>query len=645
MRGETDALVRDGLSNLLREELLALTPERWRNILRTTACTMIMVIITMIFRIPLPAYVAYLVFMVSQADAAATLVTAIGGMVSVTLAVSLSILLYVFDAGEPALRLPLLALSAFLGSFLSRTSALGPVAFLSGYILVLTQTLLDGSPAPEPVVHGVLWLWVVVAAPVAETVVVTLLTGESPVTLARKQASNAIDDLAAYLENPCENDSMRLREQLLALEQLRNRALGWNKKLKVFAREDDIMLALLLEILAIALALPPETPVEQRQMFAASLRATRDPLLIRRRGQHGTAPPAPTVLPPAPIEASCMALRLAIDDLLRHAQGRAPQAPPPSLPKARAFLVPDALRNRDHGRFACKVMLAVLASYATYSLLDWPGIRTAVTTCFFVSLTTFGESLHKFTLRVSGALIGGLLAGLYLVFMLPLLTDIGQLSLAIGAVALFCAWVATSSEAISYAGLQIAFAFFLGALQGYGPVGDLTVLRDRVVGILIGNVWVTLIFASLWPVSTTSEIRKLQEAVLKQLGTLLRRGNSEISTADKLRLDEQLGHADLLRARSAFEWRAIDAERLLASAQDIDCITARTLILLRLRKAIGTSEAGRRHDMQLADRLFALAERRSLASDAGSVDAGTPEVLVQARQQLQEELDHASHSS
>jgi multidrug resistance protein MdtO len=72
-------------------------------------------------------------------------------------------------------------------------------------------------------------------------------------------------------------------------------------------------------------------------------------------------------------------------------------------------------------------------------------------------------------LRLSGAVIGGLIAGLCIVFVLPHLTDIGQLCLLIAVVSVGAAWVATSSELLSYAGLQIAFAFFLGVLQGLHP--------------------------------------------------------------------------------------------------------------------------------------------------------------------------------
>ena len=37
---------------------------------------------------------------------------------------------------------------------------------------------------------------------------------------------------------------------------------------------------------------------------------------------------------------------------------------------------------------------------------------------------------------------------------------------------------------ISYAGLQLAFAFFYSVFQGYAPDTDLDNVRNRVVGIL-----------------------------------------------------------------------------------------------------------------------------------------------------------------
>jgi multidrug resistance protein MdtO len=169
--------------------------------------------------------------------------------------------------------------------------------------------------------------------------------------------------------------------------------------------------------------------------------------------------------------------------------------------------VPDALSNPAHWQFALKTTIAIMIVYSVYTMLDWPGLRTSIITCFFVALGSVGETVQKLLLRLSGAIIGGLIAGLSIVFLLPHFTDIGQLSALTAVVALFAGWVATSSERLSYAGLQIAFAFFLGLLQTYSPATDLTVLRDRVVGIILGNIVMTLVFSSLWPESAVSRLR------------------------------------------------------------------------------------------------------------------------------------------
>jgi uncharacterized membrane protein YccC len=359
MVSATDRTHAGRLTALLRREL-ALEPARVRFIARIAAGATIVTTIAMLFRIPLPAYMAYLVFLISREDAPSTLVTAVGGLFAATVAVAASILLYVFDAGEPAVRIPVLVLSTFVASYLSRIPKLGSVARPAGFVLVLTQTLADQTAHTEVLTRSLLWLWVVVAVPAA---------------------------VAALLALCC-----------------------------------------------------PKT------------------------GRHSPR-----------------------------------QTGPDPDPNGASIRSNDAFVSRTHAWFALKVTCAVLASYLTYALLDWPGIRTAVTTCFFVSLGTVGERVHKLRLRMTGALMGGLLAGLCIVFVLPQLTDIGQLCVIVIAVSAFCAWISTSSETIAYAGMQMAFAFFLGVMQNYGPAYDLTVLRDRVVGIAVGNIWMSVMFTTLWP--------------------------------------------------------------------------------------------------------------------------------------------------
>ena len=69
----------------------------------------------------------------------------------------------------------------------------------------------------------------------------------------------------------------------------------------------------------------------------------------------------------------------------------------------------------------------------------------------------------------------------------------------IGRVLFIAGWVATGSEMISYAGLQIAFAFFYSVFRGYAPDTDLDNVRNRVIGILFGLIVTGLIFQYIWP--------------------------------------------------------------------------------------------------------------------------------------------------
>jgi len=69
-----------------------------------TACT-ITVAIAMVFRIPLAAYMAYMVFLTSKDDSAATVTMAVAGALAITLAVIFTLGLAQIDLGDPALML------------------------------------------------------------------------------------------------------------------------------------------------------------------------------------------------------------------------------------------------------------------------------------------------------------------------------------------------------------------------------------------------------------------------------------------------------------------------------------------------------------------------------------------------------------
>ena len=194
----------------------------------------------------------------------------------------------------------------------------------------------------------------------------------------------------------------------------------------------------------------------------------------------------------------------AADPLLTHALGRLERAASldfvagPSATRE-PLLANDAFSNPDYVRFALKTTLAAFACYFFYTSVDWFGIHTAMVTCYFVALGSVGETIHKLTLRIVGCLIGATLGMATILFVMPYMTDIGHLALVVGAVCFFAGWIALGSDRISYMGWQIALAFCLCTLDSFGPSDDLVAGRDRIIGIVIGNLVMSVVFSTLWP--------------------------------------------------------------------------------------------------------------------------------------------------
>src|SRR6186713_3095105 len=106
--------------------LVELAPRegRWAAVTRIATGCCITVAIAMVFEIPQPTYMAYIVFLISKDEKSGTITSALGGLVAVTLAVVLTLVLSLIDTGEPALRLPLMALATFAAMFSARTFSL-----------------------------------------------------------------------------------------------------------------------------------------------------------------------------------------------------------------------------------------------------------------------------------------------------------------------------------------------------------------------------------------------------------------------------------------------------------------------------------------------------------------------------------------
>jgi multidrug resistance protein MdtO len=493
------------------------------------ACT-ITVAIAMLFRIPLAAYMVYMVFLTSKEDTAATMTMAVAGTLAVTLAVIFTLGLAQISLGDPAIRLPAMALTTFLAMFSVRTFALGPISFLAGFLVVTMQSVIDEVPNPEAFTRTTLWLWVVVVVPAFTVTLINLLFGgPQGAAVAERGVRKVLTDLEAALSSG----------------EIAGRLAQWRAILVPLIEKSRNPPAIqrLLDALVILGAYPDPIPPREQARLSGLVRGCLGAL--ERRSPVAETPPE-TELPP-----EALAVTYAFAELQRELSRTPAHQPAHTGHQPRQLFVPDALSNPAHWQFALKTTIAIMIVYSVYTLLDWPGLLTSIVTVFFVALGSVGETVHKLVLRLSGAIIGGLLAGLSIVFVLPHFTDIGQLCALTAVIALFAGWVATSSERLSYAGMQIALAFFMGLLQTYSPATDLTVLRDRVAGILLGNVVMTLVFSGLWPESAITRLRGALADALRGIAALLR--SPENAETNRQHIVEALARADNFEALSHFE--------------------------------------------------------------------------------------------
>ena len=562
------------------------------------ACT-ITVAIAMVFRIPLAAYMAYMVFLTSKDDSAATLTMAVAGSLAVTLAVIFTLGLAQISLGDPAIRLPAMALMTFLAMFSVRTFALGPISFLAGFIIVTMQSVVDEVPNPEVFTRTTLWLWVVVVVPVVTTILINLLFGPSAAAVAERGVRKVLTDLEAALPDG----------------QVAGRLAQWRAILVPLVEKSRNPPAIhrLLDALVILEAYPDPIPPRGRSRLADLVRGCLGAL--ERRSPPAEAPPETESSPEAYAATHVFAeLQREFSRTPAHQSARSGHKP-------RQLFVPDALSNPAHWQFALKTTLAIMIVYSVYTMLDWPGLLTSIVTVFFVALGSVGETVHKLVLRLSGAIIGGLLAGLSIVFILPRFTDIGQLCALTAVVALFAGWVTTSSERLSYAGMQIALAFFMGMLQTYSPATDLTVLRDRVVGILLGNVVMTLVFSVLWPESAITRLRGALADALRGIAALLR--SPQNAATNRQHTVEALTRADNFEALSRFEIEMLPQQTHLPDLHGIERLAGAAFV-------VTSDPLARDVDAQAVSSLGEWLDRAARATAEGSALPSLAENLMTA---------------
>ncbi|HBS4056276.1 FUSC family protein [Klebsiella pneumoniae] len=181
---------------------------------------------------------------------------------------------------------------------------------------------------------------------------------------------------------------------------------------------------------------------------------------------------------------------------------------------------PLAWRSRLAATLRC-YQLAALICYVFYTAADWQGLHTIMLSCVIVAQPGLGATMQKTWLRIGGALLASLLALLLIVFVQPWTDSLtGLLAMSLPVLAL-AAWIAAGSERIAYAGIQIGFTFALAFLSWFAPLTNLTELRDRVLGILLGVLVSSIVHLYLWPDSEAPQLKTRLAALYRRLADCL----------------------------------------------------------------------------------------------------------------------------
>ena len=160
----------------------------------------------------------------------------------------------------------------------------------------------------------------------------------------------------------------------------------------------------------------------------------------------------------------------------------------------------------------------------------------------------------------------------------------------------------------------MAFAFFLCVIQGPSPAFDLSTARDRVIGILLGNVVAYLVFTNVWPVSVGKRIDPAIAALLRRLAALMTADKSArpaLASQAQSELAEIETDIDL----AAYEPSTVrpNAQWLVARREAADEIGALASPLLLDANKDATTSA------HIAERLEALASRFTVAEPPRAV--------------------------
>lgn len=487
----------------------------------------IMVCVAMIYEIPFVAVSCFVIFYVMRSDSAESNVLAVALVILASIVVVLLLAIIQLTLPSPAMRLGVLLVSSYFLLFFGISTQLGPLGGIIALVITFVLSILNYVEVPEIATRGTLYAWLMAATPMGIVILANWFWGRRPKKVLLFELEQRLLSCQKLLLQQEQIPELRaFIDQGMEVQQKR---IGWLKlfrlapKLRIQWAEHStlniyrLMLALLAWERSGAMHQPAATKLN---LWLAE--ACQQAAAFVVRGQSAVFTPALVLSEEQQRDLATLGpengkifteMLLALNALTKTQDFSSLQ--PEKIP----FAQPDIWRNPLYKHHAIKGTAAATICYMFYSIVDWQGIHTAMITCYVASLGTTADTMHKLTLRIIGCLIGAALGMLTLLFLMVHLNDLGSVLIVVFLVSLLSAWVFSGPERVSYAGIQIAFAYYLVLLHEYEPSFDFGAAWDRIVGVLLGNLMMYLFFTRLWPVGLQPSV----ESDLSQAQALLQK--------------------------------------------------------------------------------------------------------------------------
>ncbi len=600
-------------------ETLKPFPGRAQLTLRLALICTAIVLVADTFRLPFQDLMPFFILFITKEEKVTTTVSALLVLVTVTLAIAVSIVLFKFTGDRAEIRIPAIAAELFVGMYLFRVLAFGPVGWILGFICAASQSLVYLFPNPEETVHQFLWLWVAIAFSVTLAWIANLLL--FPVSASRLLQQEFVAGWHAVAAASAQLIMGSPSAESLLRPLVKRGPIRFLKLLKLSLiespdlRKKEVQLRrLILSVDKITKLIFSYARARRKSSAPAAIAPAETGILdglqkdaqrFQQQFEAGFVPTAVLTGSTTKRADDCPALQLVeaentVGDL---ADGATESENRPDKAEARAkrsLLVADAFTNPRHVQFALKVTLAGMIGYLFYTASDYYGIHTVFYTPLIIALASTGATIHKGLLRIIGCVFGAALALVCAIWVVPRYETLGTFLLIVFCLHGLAAWIACGSDRISYLGLQIALAFDLGFLQGYGPPHNIDPLRDRFIGIMLGLCIIAAVFSLLWPESADSIARERLAAALRAIARLLRlvvsddRSQSSVSEREQLELEiaSRLSEANSYMEQAAFEAMlygsdVVQVSRVAEATAGVEEIYAASLPWIR---ALGSSQ-------------------------------------------------------